>query len=70
MHKSIKGWVSDSIYSANDRPSLYGAARLSRRDFFSRMGDGLCGAAMAYLLGRDLGPPETVLAATNSALLI
>ncbi len=26
----------------------------SRRGFFSRVGDGICGAALAYLLGDDL----------------
>jgi hypothetical protein len=38
---------------------------LSRRDFFSRMGNGLYGAAMAYLLGEDLFPVNPVLAASN-----
>src|SRR5262245_13187802 len=44
-----------------------GASRWSRRDFFSRVGDGLCGAALAYLLGRDLFSPDLAMAAANSA---
>jgi hypothetical protein len=35
----------------------------SRRDFFSRIADGLNGAALAYLLGRDFLSPEQLLAA-------
>ena len=44
-----------------------GASHWSRRDFFSRVGDGLCGAALAYLLGRDLFSPDFAMAAANSA---
>lgn len=36
----------------------------SRRDFFSRVGDGLHGAALASLLGRDLLSPQEAAAAT------
>src|SRR5215475_1004928 len=35
---------------------------LSRRDFFSRFGDGLHGAALAWLLGSDLFSSKTFLA--------
>jgi len=38
----------------------------SRRDFFSLMGDGLYGAALAYLLGTDLFHANPALAAVNS----
>ena len=38
---------------------------VSRRDFFSRVGDGFHGAALAYLLGGDLFPPNPALAATS-----
>ena len=41
------------------------AARPSRRDFFSRVGDGLYGAALASLLGRDLIAPSVAAAATE-----
>ncbi len=34
------------------------ARNLTRRDFFSRLGDGLHGAALAFLLGRDLVSPR------------
>ena len=37
---------------------------LSRRDFFSRMTDGVYGSALAYLLGRDLFSANPALAAT------
>ena len=37
---------------------------VSRRDFFSRVGDGLHGAALAPLLASDLYPPSRALAAT------
>ena len=37
--------------------------RLSRRDFFSRVGDGLHGAALASLLAADLYPGGRALAA-------
>jgi len=37
----------------------------TRRGFFSRVGDGLHGAALGYLLGRDLVSPSAALAATN-----
>ena len=40
-------------------------AALSRRDFFSRLGDGLHGAALAYLLGGDLFSANPALAATG-----
>ena len=36
------------------------AARLNRRDFFSRLGDGLHGAALASLLAADLFSPRSV----------
>ena len=35
---------------------------LTRRGFFSRVGDGLHGAALAYLLGQDLVSPSAALA--------
>ena len=38
---------------------------VSRRDLFSRAGDGLYGAALAYLLGRDLFSANPALAATH-----
>ena len=38
---------------------------LSRRDFFSRVSDGLYGAALASLLGGDLFSPNPALAATG-----
>src|SRR5437867_4311377 len=38
----------------------------SRRDFFSRVGDGLFGAALAYLLGADLFPYNVALASNAS----
>ena len=41
------------------------AARRSRRDFFSRVGDGLHGAALASLLGRDLIAPSVAAGATE-----
>lgn len=37
----------------------------TRRRFFSRVGDGLHGAALAYLLGRDLVSPSAALAASG-----
>jgi hypothetical protein len=37
---------------------------LSRRDFFSRFGDGLHGAALAWLLGSDLFSVHPLLAST------
>jgi hypothetical protein len=37
-------------------------SNISRRDFFTRASDGLCGAALAYLLGRDLFVPNPALA--------
>src|SRR5207344_1353512 len=37
---------------------------LSRRDFFSRFGDGLHGAALAWLLGSDLFSVNPLLAST------
>ena len=36
---------------------------ISRRDFFSRISDGLHGAGLAYLLGADLSSPNPALAA-------
>ena len=39
---------------------------VSRRDFFSRVGDGLYGASLAYLFGRDLVLPEPAQAAMRS----
>ena len=39
-------------------------SRLSRRDLFSRLGDGAYGAALAYLLGADLASSGRVLAAS------
>ena len=42
-----------------------GAHALSRRDFFSNVGDGLFGAALASLLGGDLFSPNPTLAATE-----
>ena len=39
---------------------------VSRRDFFSRVGDGLFGAALAYLLGADLFPYNVALASNAS----
>lgn len=38
---------------------------LSRRDFFSGFGDGLCGVALASLLGADLFSPNLALAAPS-----
>ena len=38
---------------------------LSRRDFFSRMTDGVYGGALAYLLGGDLFSSNPALAATG-----
>ena len=39
--------------------------RSTRRCFFSRVGDGLHGAALAYLLGQDLASPRVALAESN-----
>ena len=39
--------------------------RSTRRDFFSRIGDGLHGAALASLLGQDLLLPRTAAGATG-----
>ena len=40
---------------------------VSRRDFFSRISDGLHGAGLAYVLSTDLFSPNPVLAATEDA---
>ena len=49
-----------------DQPGSESASgTLSRRNFFSRVGDGLYGAALAYLLGADLFPANPALAATT-----
>ena len=45
-------------------PHETGKLDLSRRDFFSRVGDGMYGAALAYLLGADLFSAHPALAAT------
>src|SRR2546428_12604822 len=41
---------------------------ISRRDFFTRASDGLCGAALAYLLARDFFVPNAVLASSTRDL--
>ena len=45
-------------------PQETGKLDLSRRSFFSRVGDGMYGAALAYLLGADLFSAHPALAAT------
>ncbi len=40
----------------------------SRRDFFSRISDGLHGAGLAYLLGNELGSPNPALAVSPSGV--
>ena len=52
-------------YSECRRGQARRAARPSRRDFFSRVGDGLHGAALASLLGRDLIAPSVAAGATG-----
>ena len=42
-------------------------AAFSRRDFFSRISDGLHGAGLAYLLGAELASSNPALAATDAA---
>src|SRR5262245_58306008 len=36
----------------------------ARRTFFSRIGEGLCGAALTYLLGNELLPAGSAIAST------
>lgn len=49
--------------------SMRGRTRtaMGRRDFFSRISDGLHGAGLAYLLGADLFSPNPALAATGAS---
>ena len=51
-------------------PGWLGATRrpLGRRDFFMRVGDGLYGSALAYLLGKDLFAANPALAAPPPAV--
>ena len=44
--------------------SIPRSSRLSRRDLFSRLGDGAYGAALSYLLGADLASSASLLAAS------
>ncbi len=50
---------------ANEVLHNYKAPHFSRRDFFCRVGDGLHGAALAWLLGRDLFSSSPLLASTS-----
>ncbi len=68
MDKPIKEVGSFVGSTAGDRLFLYGTSGMSRRDFFSRASDGLCGAALAYLFGRDVSSPAILHAATSSAV--
>ena len=52
-------------FHAEADPTRSWKSALSRRDLFSRVGDGLYGAALAYLLGGDLFSPHSALAATG-----
>jgi len=56
----------DSKRNPRNRPVAASAQELSRRDFFSRVGDGLYGAALASLLQSDLFPTSIALAASNA----
>jgi hypothetical protein len=42
---------------------------LNRRDFFERMSSGLCGAALTYLVGRDVAGGSKALAANDAAII-
>ena len=44
----------DNVNGMRDGTPILSSAELPRRTFFSRVGDGLHGAALAWLLGRDL----------------
>ena len=48
-------------------PNPSHSSGLNRREFFSRLGDGLHGAALATLLGTDLFPPNPAWAASGEA---
>ncbi|MFN8007213.1 MAG: DUF1501 domain-containing protein [Terriglobia bacterium] len=50
----------------DNQAAVTNALGFSRRDFFSRVGDGLCGAALSYLLGGDLLGPERVYAMSGA----
>ena len=47
-------------------PSSASRHRLTRRDFFSRIGDGIHGAALASLLGSDLLAPNSAMASDDA----
>ncbi len=56
-------WTQNSNQKAPGRP---GPGRVSRRDFFSSVADGLHGAALASLLGADLFSANPALAAADA----
>ncbi len=55
------------LTTARHQPRGRARASLARRDFFSRISDGLHGAGLAYLLGADLSSANPALAATSGS---